>query len=78
MKPTATIRPSNLQIALDQEVGFENRIDSRIRSLRRGYDDSTGEYVIWIEYRTRVRPGFVKLKLPKPTRYPLMHKVNER
>lgn len=55
-----TAKRSRLQIALDQEVGFVNRIDSRIANIHRSFDDKTGEYIIWIEYRTRVRPGVFK------------------
>jgi hypothetical protein len=75
LKPTRKTQPSRLQAVLDQEIGFENRIDSRIVNIKRGYDDKTGEYVIWLEYRTRVRPGTIK-KNPPSKRYPLMQQVN--
>ena len=74
MKPT-TSRPNRLQLALDQEIGFENRIDSRISNIRRGYDEKTGEYIFWLEYRTRVKPGTEQKSSLTPA-YPLMHEVS--
>ena len=75
LKPTTKTRPSRLQAVLDQEIGFENRIDSRIVNIRRGYDEKTHEYVIWLEYRTRVKPGTIKKSVPSK-QFPLMQQVN--
>lgn len=75
IKPTTTTKSNRLLTALDQEIGFANRIDSRITKIKRGYDEKFGEYIIWIEYRTRVKPGILKEKEQRPTRFPLMRKI---
>lgn len=71
-KPTGRRKPDRLLQALDQELGFENKISSRITAVERGYDKHTGEYVIWIQYRTTVQPGVLK-ETPKSRRVSLLH-----
>jgi hypothetical protein len=77
LKPTTKTKPNRLLAILDQEIGFENRIDSRIMNIKRGFDERTHEYVIWLEYRTRVRPGILK-ELSTGKQFPLMHEIKGR
>lgn len=75
-KPSSTKdTPNRLLAVLDQEIGFENRIRSRVTSIKRGYDERSSEYVIWIEYRTMVRPGTLKER-SQPERFPLLHEIS--
>jgi hypothetical protein len=76
-KPTPITRPNRLLTVLDQEIGFPNRINSRVTKIKRGYDEKTGEYVFWLEYRTRVKPGILREKSTSK-KYPLMHEIKSR
>jgi hypothetical protein len=42
---------------LDLVFGFPNKLNSRLRKLRQGFDSKTNEYVFLLEYRIRVIPG---------------------
>ncbi|MDO9451732.1 MAG: hypothetical protein Q7J29_02625 [Stagnimonas sp.] len=49
--------PTSLMTQLDRSLGFPNKIESRIRKLQQGFDQSRNEHVFLIEYRVRVDPG---------------------
>lgn len=76
-KPKTSAKPNRLLAALDQEIGFVNKINSRIADIRRGYDEQTCEYVIWLEYRTQVKPGVLKDNARAST-YPLISEISDR
>lgn len=47
---------NKLLIALDQTIGFPNKKSSKVKKLKQGYDNNTGEHVFWLEYRIKVEP----------------------
>jgi hypothetical protein len=41
---------------LDVQLGFQsNKVSSKVKKMRQGYDNQTNELVIWLEYRVRVK-----------------------
>lgn len=42
---------------LDATIGFPNRKASTVNLKSRGFDQRTGEYTFWLEYRTKVNLG---------------------
>jgi len=54
-KEEATMTTWNkLLAALDDTLGFPNKVSSRVRKLKQAYDNKKNEHVIWLEYRIRV------------------------
>jgi len=43
--------------ALDQALGFPNKVESRITKIRQGFDPLRVEHVFLVEYRCRVDQG---------------------
>lgn len=48
---------NKLLIALDQALGFPNKVESRISNKVEGFDRKTNEHVFQLEYRVRVNRG---------------------
>ncbi len=51
---------NKLLAALDAAYGFPNQTSSTFRKVKQTYDDKRGEYVIWLAYSVRVKPGQTK------------------
>jgi len=47
---------NKLLAALDSVLGFPNKKNSKVKKLRQAFDNNTGEYVFWLEYRISVYP----------------------
>ncbi len=45
---------NKLLAALDETLGFSNKVSSRVRKLKQAYDNNKNEHVIWLEYRIKV------------------------
>lgn len=53
---------NKLLIAIDQALGFQNKVTSNVVKKWQGYDNVTHEHVIQLEYRVKVKPA----DIPKP------------
>jgi hypothetical protein len=53
---------NKLLTVLDHEIGFPNKVTSKVKVIEQGFDNQTQEHVVWLEYRIRVRNPTV----PKP------------
>lgn len=49
---------SRLILILDSLFDFPNRAASEVKQLQQAFDASTGEHVIWLEYRIQVKDGY--------------------
>ena len=47
---------TKLLIALDQELGFQNKLTSNVVKKWQGFDNVTQEHVVQLEYRVKVKP----------------------
>lgn len=45
---------NKLLAALDTTIGLPNKVASKVKKLKQGFDNKTQEHVIWLEYRVRV------------------------
>ena len=45
---------NRLLAQLDLVFGFPNMVSSKAKKLQQGFDQTTQEHIIWIEYRVRV------------------------
>lgn len=45
---------NKLLAALDATIGLPNKVASKVKKLKQGFDNKTQEHVIWLEYRVRV------------------------
>ncbi|PTU27697.1 hypothetical protein [Stenotrophobium rhamnosiphilum] len=57
---------NKLLIALDQALGFPNKVESRISKKVEGFDRKTNEHVFQLEYRVRVNRGAAQQAPAKP------------
>ncbi len=48
---------TKLLAALDEALGFPNRVESRISKTVQGFDPKKNEHVFQLEYRVRVNRG---------------------
>lgn len=48
---------NRLLAALDETIGFPDRIDSTVKKVRQVYDEKKNEHVTYLEYPARVRPA---------------------
>ena len=66
---------NKLLAALDNAIGYPNKVHSSVKKKFQEYDNKTGEHVIVIEYRIKVSPG---VNPPKKRRLlPSMREVLE-
>ena len=53
---------NKLLIAIDQALGFQNKVTSKVVKKWQAFDNTTQEHVVQLEYRVKVKPA----DLPKP------------
>lgn len=56
---------NRLLVALDDTLGFPNKLSSTVRKRRQGFDEKTGEHVFWLEYRVKVSPAVREAEKPR-------------
>ena len=66
---------NKLLIAIDQALGFQNKIASNVVKKWQAFDNTTQEHVISLEYRVKLKPA--ELPKPKP-RVDLMSTIKYR
>jgi hypothetical protein len=54
--------------ALDQALGFPNKVESRVNKVRQGFDQQKNEHVFQLEYRVRVDRGATQGPKPQITK----------
>jgi hypothetical protein len=66
---------NKLLIAIDQALGFQNKVTSNVVKKWQAFDNTTQEHVIQLEYRVKVKPA----DLPRPQpRVDLMSTIKYR
>ena len=53
---------NKLLIAIDQALGFQNKVTSNVVKKWQAFDNTTQEHVVQLEYRVKVKPA----DIPKP------------